>query len=834
MKKILLTLVISIGFSYSQNWNIKFLLKDTLQGGTYPSVVIDNIGDLHILYWNQYEDKLIYAHYFTKNDSLVSFYVDSTRNGGYPNKIFISDSGKIYCAFMENVGGKMKPRFAKLVNNKWFVEEISNRNFGEYGPIHRTQPLWVNASIDLYVNEKNNHILVAMFNGFHSIADFKYDFQMYLGYKINNNWTVGSLPDIPSEITQYEGIAGERFGEFCNIIYDTLNTFSIYTIGSVDGTILKLSGYYGDTLLWKYTILDSVARIKPLQTYQKYWGIFEGLNVKRTDSITHLVYASVEKDFSNVAILPNFHSLIYAQEKDSIYQTHFIVPTDTGDMFLDPYIYVYNNDTLIVSYCNYTKDAYYISYSYDGGNSWNSNLIYTTDNPFSTAPIVMKDTVIYVLLFDNLKEKLILLKSSIYELNNWEIRDITYNTNYATELSADFTKVNDSIKYGIFFTERNYNKLLYMNNDTIIPVDIQNKNYYDLNMFLDYPNVYLSYTDGVTDYVKLTTILGLSHLTEVVDFSVNASQSSVMHNLNNTYCTYVSTYGLHFATKSLTWNYSIIDSSGFFPKIFLYKNLPTVCYYNLDSSGLFLSIKNNNSWNIQRITDSSIVPTFAPAYDITTNNDTLLLAFQTPDNLIYYAYKVPDSSWKYEIVTNTEIGIIGNKININVDATGRPWIIYSILNDAERIGLSVKLDDNTWYSVFVPYPLTPPFSTKVIDDKLLIISKYKESNTISALTLTMLDSLSSINPTIYSNVNFYKTHKVNIFPNPTKKTFYVETPLYFNEMKILDIHGRNIPFEYTTYSNKIKVSMDASNGLYFVILKSNEGLMITKKLIIQH
>jgi len=105
--------------------------------------------------------------------------------------------------------------------------------------------------------------------------------------------------------------------------------------------------------------------------------------------------------------------------------------------------------------------------------------------------------------------------------------------------------------------------------------------------------------------------------------------------------------------------------------------------------------------------------------------------------------------------------------------------------------------------------MTPPATSPFVDFNLGTISP-----TITYCTVT------GLNKNEFSNISIY--------PNPTTDVIFIETNAIFN-VAIFNVLGEKI---ISTQNNKIDLS-SYQNGLYFVVLKDNNGKTITTKKIVK-
>ncbi len=830
-------------FGFSQiSFQLEILLQDTLQDGQYPSAVVDTNGNLRFIYYNAYQDKLLRGTYFVSSDSvgkLLPVNPDLQAGYGYPAKLFINSQGKIFCAYMQNVAGRMSPWLAEqLPDGSWKNERLTNTTYGQYGTTYRYQPLWTQASIDLFVDSSETRKLAAFFSGSFDLATFSYDMKLYLASYDGTNWNITKTPNMsvwnpanPIAIQQ-EGINGERLGEFCNIIRDSTDKFSVFCSGSINGNLVKTYGNYGNPAQWQYEFIDSVLGIVPtLSDEQRRNACFQGVDAVKKDSLTHLVYAVGTRTGSPTTVPASLFSVSYKKFlKDSLVLSSYIVSPGTNDFVLHPEILPYSQDTLLATYANLSRKKYYFAFSTDSGKTWTKYPIYSTRFPDQKTALLLRDSLIFVLLYDNEKQALVLLKKNLNSLSDtlWQSKILTRTRLYGNEIASDFLMQNNTEKYLATFTENISGGIFLKTNSRFSSFDLPDKQYYSPAVLaLDTANYYISYTDGTTNLLKLASALnGNLPNIEVVDFSTNGFAPSLVYRNGSLYIAFASSDGIRLANKTgASWNYEIIDSSGIYPRLFLYQNSLHCLYYSWDSSAIFLAKKQAGNWQKTRISDSLVSPT-PDAYDVYVLGDTLHIAFRSDQNKVYYV-SLQNGVPRSFLLNLPEQAILATRLRIVADNRQRPWIIYSVQDDQARLGLGF-FNDSTWYAVNLLHPVLPPFSAKILDDKLHIIAKYKQDS-ISALAWLVSDSLSNYFSGTYSGLEFTENlPEICLYPNPAKDHIFLQAP-ETSHLKLYNLAGKSLNFS----CQNGRIDFDLPPGIYFLSGKTAEGIYWTKKFIVR-
>jgi hypothetical protein len=102
-------------------------------------------------------------------------------------------------------------------------------------------------------------------------------------------------------------------------------------------------------------------------------------------------------------------------------------------------------------------------------------------------------------------------------------------------------------------------------------------------------------------------------------------------------------------------------------------------------------------------------------------------------------------------------------------------------------------------------------------------------------TVLILDivELAEDDPACITAVSNEEIEKVNIYPNPVQNSFIVICPEEVFDIIIYDLNGRPV-FLQNDNSGKIEInSKDLQPGIYIMQLKTKQGILIYKKIVIQ-
>ena len=79
-------------------------------------------------------------------------------------------------------------------------------------------------------------------------------------------------------------------------------------------------------------------------------------------------------------------------------------------------------------------------------------------------------------------------------------------------------------------------------------------------------------------------------------------------------------------------------------------------------------------------------------------------------------------------------------------------------------------------------------------------------------------------------IKYTLSDKINLYPNPTSGKFSIdlENDSGLIELSIRDIYGRLGYSENVQNKNRINIELNQDAGIYFLMLKSAEGILVQK------
>lgn len=281
-------------------WQYQNMLSDLPGGGRFPEVVADATGNLHLTYWDQQEDVLIYGW---QEMGSVSWDWSAVAPGGYRSSLAIDAAGRPHIAFLQSDGmGTTQLAYAHFLDGAWALSSVPLESpLGLYGR-DGGYPFHLQASLDLDFRE-DGLPMIAVFDGTASgtrncsvslIYD-SYELDLRLLYQdARGAWAEASLPDVPHTTHPDCLPEGDRFGEFCRILRPEGGGYLLLTQALHNHQLLafRAAAMEGP---WSVSILDTLARFADISytrpTNNQFREGFEYLDAYVSDSgLLHMVY----------------------------------------------------------------------------------------------------------------------------------------------------------------------------------------------------------------------------------------------------------------------------------------------------------------------------------------------------------------------------------------------------------------------------------------------------------------------------------------------------------------------------------------------------------------
>ncbi len=842
-------------FSQVAPWQYKQLLLNEHAHWSYPSVVVDSNGVIHLLLWDKHQDVLRYGIFASGQWQWQTLNI----KGGYPNALHIGEDGNLYAAFLRNVNGRTQPCWAyyDTTAQQWQIEIIDTTLFGYYGEEERFYKYNIQATIKTYV-DKNGIPYVVFFDDFYDDSRFLFGFQPIVYRKVAGQWerynlfslplfAPTSTPNIYGTEAQFD--FSDRYGEFaCWIPFS--DTLRFVTTAVFNGMLVfvehPLNAPWSS---WSVRYVDSVMRVVPLAASDDAWRailMFESIDAKQSnDSLWHIVYSCSERYGKYTSTASSAWSISYMRYDPRVdtFFIQYIIPPPSTSYFSNLRLALKGRDTLVVTFTAREQNAYQIAVSFDKGNTWKVQTLYGTPAPVVPAPVAIVNDTLHVFLQDAQTGDFIHAIKPIDTANTtWQLYKFYQNTAMGSLLRWDYFPSGDTL-YPYFFHTDPYRKRIFLSQphptlDTLQHQEIDDslKHYFSLSLsVMDSQQLVLGYIDGVTQYPKMAWYKGGGNwIKEVIDFSSTATEVAITVDSSGVvHAAYVEGINqrLRYARRdNIGWVYEVIDDQGIRAgdgvKILIHNQIPYVVYQRRISGdtaiACFAYRPQPNQWIIDTIPlpQKNVDKYFALSF----HNDTALIAIRTWDNEIYIA-KYFNNNWQIEQLPFIPLGTLGKAMNLYQDSLGNLWLCYSIASSAPTIGLSVKTQ-NQWQQIFVfnPDNLSETMQMVLYKDRLYIAGHFNNlANSGIGWLTAPLDEL--FQPIGSSTISQMGIRYFRCYPNPFQESFWIAyNGVAPPEVYLYNLNGKKIPIDLLQTKHKLKVTpkIPLSKGYYVLVLKKRQ------------
>ncbi len=403
-------------------WESRRVHPDGFGSGAYPEMIAGADGALHLTYWDEINDRLFYRRKPLNGGWLPA---EDVASGGYRSALAAGENGIVAVAFFQNVGGQMRLRYAtRTLDGTWTRQNVSEQDYGPYGPVHRNQTGFLQASLAIQFMDDGNPF-ITFFDAKYKAGSTNYaDFELRMKYAYLQGddpvWRVRSFPNLPYVYDYVVDIAigteirrGARTGEFCQILPPVGGDADVWTVGAYNGHIYRFRRPWTthNPDAWVVDTIDTIARRIPLPNYDVNrlarfltFHTFEGLSVVRTPDLNvHYTVGTSEQYGHNTGAINAGDMrmrLIYGKvAPDGTKTVAFLAPQD--NQYRSYTCLAARDDSrLFVSYAQRDTHYYKLAYSVDGGQSWTTRLLAPAAAPDMKAPLVVVGDTLYCVYYN--------------------------------------------------------------------------------------------------------------------------------------------------------------------------------------------------------------------------------------------------------------------------------------------------------------------------------------------------------------------------------------------------------------------------------------------------
>jgi len=842
-------------------WQYQDVVTDVAESGQFPVLKADAAGNLHLTYWNQNADRLVYG-YRPAGSAVWSFErVDDSKANGYKSAFVVDPTGRLHVAYFENVNGQLQIRYAtkQVGGSSWTVEIPDSNNWGEYGPGALFGTGNVQASVDINLQPGLQPVIVwfdARYDGFNQF----YGLEMYLAYKdINtNDWNVTSNGNLllSNNCTMFgETFAGARYGEHCKLAKRADGTFYIITFAKNNGHLMRYRQLNVNFALQR-DIIDSTRRVTNIgPSNSQYCLALESITFNGLSTVTdaagriHIFYG-MDQDYGRAAFFRNYFSLHYLRiETDgtTFFRRMLLpasIPATNNVNYGWTSCVAIGTDTIIATYAEPENNRYRMLVSTDGGNSFgNPILVASTQVPRTMAPLTVHGDSLYCAYYDNTTQSLMFgAYNHKTAAANWpNFSAITRTEQRGTAFDAEVEEAgatdvfhmayNDPLRrtltYGTFAQGGNLTETEIASGDSYDYLDIE-RDPASGNLYIAFANRQLSRLSlaskssaGAWATETITPLASGDHVDLVIH---NNALHAVHYDEANRQ--------LLYTTRPLSgtnWQQTVVDDGqtdfrGEYCRLaFDANNNPMIAYQDRSGGGVRFAAFVQGSWTIDTLplnpanvygTGLALVADASGAPHIFFRNET--------NNTVGYATGSP-GAWTVDTTISlpASFGVLGKPLQVSIDQDGILWMAYNVSATTPEVQL---LTQHPITRAWTPIDVTAnrdaigeSFSFMISDDALYIAGRKNVTNrkglgllyAANGRTVLGFEDQDALVPSL------------SLYPNPTTGPIHlVISPLNPGlscTVQMLDLQGRLLLEHAQLPGSEGKITLDTSTlapGLY--------------------
>lgn len=814
-------------------WNYHNILDEQRESGARPDMAMDDSGNFHVVYWQQDEDRLIYAFRAEGSAVWTREYVDAGRPNGYISAIAVDGSGIPHVVYMENDNFVARYRYARRAGpNNWLVEAIPDdpvRGWGEYGP---NGPVNVSDrvqhSADILI-QPGGDPQVVFFDGWASPSAFpdctpssNYGFRMHQATKLFGQWYVGDLglvPDVENSCGEganpYPLPRGDRYGEFGKVVQLGNGDLEAYAVSKFNNNVLRFRTTSSDTT-WVYGQVDSLGGnlFPPWWSWSQRFFTFNGLDatVDRNNEV-HLAYGISFNYGENFCCVGDVNKLVYAR----------IVDGDTA--------YRYSlGDSANFTYRNYTSlatqgtDSVYLVYadlttfqlkmyeSVDSGKTWAHDTI-ADFLALSRSPVAISNDSLRVLYYDSGTESLTLAHRWLGG-GAWRYEPLTTSQLHGESLDGTVVAVaGDTVGY-VAFNDGFLGKLFFAAgtangawNFQVEELDQAGGQVKAVSFALGpVQEPCVAFASGASGDLRLAVYSNNAWNYETVDTAANVAFTDVAVSAQDTLHLVYYDDNLnclrhasrHFAQTQ--WRYDSIPCDslpvGEYPSLVVdAAGVPHVSYY--DDGGLQLLYARRNpvgfAWEVDTVYQA--VPSAVGKFNslrLDANGRPVIAFLDEQRTDVLLAEQDAQGAWTLSTVDSSSVTSIGRPTRLSLDQFGKPWVAYNYYTNFDRVRLMHR--DPDWREVAVSSQgqIARAFVFEIIGGDLFILGKKnEEGNTGVAMLHAPGGVFVEREAPQPEPTGFVLSNYPNPFTGRTTFRLELEAPQTLS-LEILDLHGKRV------------------------------------------
>jgi hypothetical protein len=863
-------------FSQFLYWDFHDIISDNRMSGAYPDMEVESNGRVHLTYWNQHEDRLIYARRGPSDTSWFRQYVDAAHPNGYRSAIKLDANGKPHVVFQENQNGYVQVRYAYLDNNgAWVVESIPGDpviGWGQYGPNGSINgSLRVKHSLDLEFNEFGQPQVV-FFDGWSDISAFSpctnssnYHFRLQQGIRRGpNNWATQSFGEIPdvrlscgTNASPYPLPQGDRYGEFCQLLQRKDNKMQVFCLSRFNNRVLNFrqQSATSDTT-WIRGETDSLGRMQPAWMWSDRFFTIEGISAQEDPSgQVHLSYSTslfFGENFFAGALGVN--DMVYSRIIDDT--TIFYHSFGTGTYRNYSNIATQGSDSVFIVYSNLSSQQFLMQESTDGGATWTSDTLRSGVGSYYSPTKIAQDTL-FVLVFDEASEKLLLCKRALNG-GEWIEQVINESQNYGAVLDASIVPISGDTLYSAVFSDGFGGGLFWAQatasggyNFSVEPLVEDGAPIRALAIGRYSGGNLVAFSGGSEGVLTLGKEVAGNWVFETIDSTGALAFVDMQVDAIDTIRIVYSLVGdscLKQAFRHVndnSWSIGTVNcdslGAGQYPSLQLdATGKPSIAFFDPSSNSLFYaSLGQQGEWLLDTVHSGgfSAIGKFASMRLDSAGRPKI--AYLDEQQTSVWLAEWDGATWSLSLVDSVPVTNIGRPIELEIDGYGKVWVAYNYYSNFEKVKLMHR--DNGWREVAVNTTgqIADAFVFRISGSSLNVFGK---KNALQNTGVAFIRSANGLYVDVQpASENQKGQLSISIFPNPARSVAQIlleSSRTVKTDAVIHDLWGREVERVWTSRTlqagqEQLELSLNhLPAGTYFLVVSSESGNVAAKIILL--
>jgi hypothetical protein len=745
----------------SLNWVAQNIITDTQQSGANPAMEMDAGGNLHVTFWRDTDDRLIYARRDYASRSWTYEPLTTPGTFGYESALTLGADGRVHVAFLQNAGGLAGLRYARRdLDGSWTVEALPVSNhLGAYGQ-SLNMPSYVQHSVDIHLLASGQPA-VAFFDGEirssapcasarNRFAPSDYDLELQVVVRqADGSWLSQPLPDVPNKNLSGCLADGDRFGEFCQFFSLPGNRTYLLTTSFYNHEVLWFNTTDPELGSWTYEVADSTDRVFNFLDDRHHGETFQFVDGDLTgDSLVHLAY-SISDYYGFGFPFTNRQPYLYARfHPDSLarpgYEPYYFQFGPADRLRSQFTLTAAGPDTVFLFFYDGANDQVRLQTSVTAGQFWNESVVADIRTSATMHSALYADSL-YLLVYDRAGDYLQLL---VRHRNGgaWRFEDASINELRGESLSSYVRRVGNDDEINLAFSEAQSGQVFWGEkvggNWTFEPVSEAGEDAYYTSLAETVSGPVVAYVLEEVGELWVADRSGGTWTSYLVDDAAQPRDPVLRIARDSLHLCYYDAVGgqLKYARAAQTagpWALSVLDSSsaivGQRPAMVVDSSGALHISY---SDGLNATLKYarrdlSGNWSVEAVT----VPlNFNPALsdiELYSDGQPAILFRDATANSIFLAEKASGGSWTVENVLSEGANLLGFPLDLGISPGDRPWAVFNFSSLSDEVRIARRDDAGNWEQLLVnnnSFELANSFDFHFVENDLYLIGRKNQVN----------------------------------------------------------------------------------------------------------